>query len=145
MRKIARAGAVVVAAAAIAGFGVPAGAATTNHHGFEFGEGFEGDDGLIQVCNHSGYLFNVFADGPSVRTDDLAGSFDECTHWHVVEAGQYIIGFGLRTASTQKVIIQARIKRGNRVFYENFSDEGKITTNVGEEQRTRVDLFIPQG
>jgi hypothetical protein len=101
--------------------------------------------GLIEVCNHSGYLFDVYADGPSIRRDDLAGSFDECTHWRPVRAGHYDIGFGFRGTSKQNVIIQARFKRDGQTFYKVFNSEGVVTSNVGPGSHVRVDLFIPQG
>jgi hypothetical protein len=143
MRKITRAGAVVVAAAAATTIALPAGAATT-HHGWD-DEGDGDGAGLIEVCNHSSYLFNVYADGPSIRKDDLAGSFDECTHWSRVRPGRYDIGFGLQTASAQRVIIQARVKRDGQTFYKVFNNEDVISSNVGPHSLTRVDLFIPQG
>lgn len=137
MRKMSRAGMVVAAAVSTASVLLPAGAASAHPHGPLLGS--------IQVCNHSGYVFNVYADGPSLRTDDLAGSFDECTDWARVLPGAYQVGFGLRTVSSQNVIIQARFKRDDHVFYKVFNNEGVLSTNVGPEQLTRVDLFIPQG
>ena len=101
--------------------------------------------GTIIVCNHSGYMFNVYADGPSIREDDLAGSFDECTAWDKVLTGNYQIGFGLRTTSTQNVIIQARFKRNDHVFYKVFNNEGVIQGFVNKDEVMRIDLFIPQG
>jgi len=100
--------------------------------------------GEIVICNHSGYMFDVFADGPSIRTDDLAGSFDECTDWARVLTGNYEIGFALRVPSQQNVIIQARFKRDDHVFYKVFNHEGIIKTNVGRGELTRVDLYIPR-
>jgi hypothetical protein len=144
MRKITRAGAVVLAAATATAIALPATSAGAAPRGWD-GDDDEDGAGLIEVCNHSGYLFNVFADGPSIRRDDLAGSFDECTHWRPVRAGQYQIGFGLRTASVQNVIIQARFKRNGQVYYKTFSQEGVVTTNVSPGSETRVDLFIPKG
>jgi hypothetical protein len=138
MRKLARfAVAATTAAAAITIPALPAGAATA--HG--------GDDqfGKIIVCNHSGYLFNTYADGPSIREDDLGGSFDECTDWSPVKPGGYDIGFGLKTATSQRVIIQARFKRHGHVYYKSFNNEGVVKSNVGDHETLRVDLFIPQG
>jgi hypothetical protein len=89
-------------------------------------------------------MFNVYADGPSVREDDLAGSFDECTDWAKVLTGGYNIGFGLRTTSAQNVIIQARFKRDDHVYYKVFNREGIIPAFVNAGEVTRVDLFIPQ-
>ena len=137
MRKMSRAGMVVAAAVSTASVLLPVGSASAHERGPVLGS--------IQVCNHSGYLFNVYADGPSVRTDDLAGSFDECTDWARVLPGNYQVGFGLRTASSQNVIIQARFKRNDHVFYKVFNNEGVLYTGVGPNQLTRVDLFIPQG
>jgi|GEM_PF-1756998 len=102
--------------------------------------------GQIIICNHSGYMFDVFADGPSIREDDLAGSFDECTDWSPVLVGNYQVGFGLRTASGQsKVIIGARFKRDGHVYYKTFNGEGLITGFVNKDEVMRIDLFIPQG
>ncbi|HEX3611993.1 MAG TPA: hypothetical protein VHU88_09930 [Sporichthyaceae bacterium] len=139
MRKMSRVGAVVVSAVATASVLMPAGAASA-HARHERGPAL----GSIQICNHSGYMFNVYADGPSIREDDLAGSFDECSDWARVLPGQYNIGFGLRTASAQNAIIQARFKRDDHVFYKVFNREGVVSTFVGPDQLTRVDLFIPQ-
>jgi hypothetical protein len=137
MRKMSRVGAVVAAAVSTASVLLPAGAASAHERGPLLGS--------IQVCNHSGYMFNVFADGPSIREDDLAGSFDECTDWARVLPGAYQVGFGMRTSSAQNVIIQARFKRDDHVFYKVFNNEGVLGTSVGPDQLTRVDLFIPQG
>jgi hypothetical protein len=100
---------------------------------------------MIVVCNHSGYMFNVYADGPSIREDDLAGEMDECTSWDKVLTGNYQIGFGLRTTSTQNVIIQARFKRDDHVYYKVFNNEGVLSGFVNKDETMRVDLFIPQG
>jgi hypothetical protein len=97
------------------------------------------------ICNHSGYMFDVFADGPSIREDDLAGSFDECTDWARVLTGNYEIGFALRVPSQQNVIIQARFKREDHVFYKVFNTQGIVRANVGNHELTRVDLYIPRG
>jgi hypothetical protein len=101
----------------------------------------------IVVCNRSGYLFNVYADGPSVREDDLAGlsKSGECTDWEPVLPGGYDIGFGLKTASSQRVIIQARFKRHGHVYYKSFNNEGVIKTFVAPGETVTVDLLIPQG
>jgi hypothetical protein len=143
MRKITRTGAVVLAAATAAALGLPATSASA-HDGWVWDDDEDGA-GLIEVCNHSGYLFDVYADGPSARKDDLAGSFDECTHWSPVHAGRYDIGFGMRTPSVQNVIIQARFKRNGQTFYKTFNHEGVVSTGVGPGSETRVDLFIPRG
>ena len=135
MRKMTRAGAVVVAAAAATAVALPASAAHASD-GPPRGE--------IVICNHSGYMFDVYADGPSIREDDLAGSFDECTDWARVLTGKYDIGFALRVPSTQTVIIQARFKRDDHVFYKVFNGEGVVSTNVGHDELTRVDLYIPK-
>ncbi|HEY2834791.1 MAG TPA: hypothetical protein VGJ14_20415 [Sporichthyaceae bacterium] len=100
--------------------------------------------GQIVICNHSGYMFDVFADGPSIREDDLAGSFDECTDWARVLTGNYEIGFALRVPSQQNVIIQARFKREDHVFYKVFNGQGIVKANVGRDELTRVDLYIPR-
>src|SRR5882757_146427 len=135
MRKMTRAGAVVVAAAAATAVALPASAAHASD-GPPRGE--------IVICNHSGYMFDVYADGPSIREDDLAGSFDECTDWARVLTGKYDIGFALRVPSQQNVIIQARFKREDHVFYKVFNGQGVVTTNVGRGELTRVDLYIPR-
>ncbi len=102
--------------------------------------------GEMVICNHSGYIFDLFADGPSIRTDDLAGNFDECTDWARVLPGNYDIGYSLRIPSQQNVIIQARIKRAGHVIYKVFKNStGIVKTNVEVDRTTRVDLFIPRG
>jgi hypothetical protein len=137
MRNLNRAGAVVVAAAAASAIVIPASAAhAATTGGIPRGE--------IVICNHSGYMFDVYADGPSIREDDLAGSFDECTDWSRVLPGKYDIGFALRVPSQQNVIIQARFKREGHVFYKVFNNQGVVTTNVGYRELTRVDLYIPR-
>jgi hypothetical protein len=103
--------------------------------------------GVINVCNRSGYMFNVFADGPSLREDDLAGlsKSGECSDWAPVLTGSYQIGFGLRTSSSQNVIIQARFRRNDHVYYKVFNNEGVIGTFVNKGDKIEVDLMIPQG
>jgi hypothetical protein len=148
MRNSTRIGA-AAATFAVAGLGVAAAPAASaapvapagHHHGPAVAPP---PLGAIVVCNHSGYMFNVYADGPSVREDDLAGSFDECTDWAKVLTGGYNIGFGLRSASAQNVIIQARFKRDDHVYYKVFNREGIIPAFVNAGEVTRVDLFIPQ-
>jgi hypothetical protein len=143
MRQIARVGAVAFAAAALSVTGVsaamaaPMGDAPRPHHAAP-------PTGEIVICNHSGYMFDVFADGPSIREDDLAGSFDECTDWRPVLIGKYDIGFALRIPSESNVIIQARFKRDGHVFYKVFNHQGIVSTNVGRGELTRVDLYIPR-
>src|SRR5580698_6131844 len=147
MRKIVRAGAVVATAAATAAVVLPsttASAAVAGHHGHVVIEAPKPAFGNIIVCNHSGYMFDVYADGPSVREDDLAGSFDECTDWKPVLAGGYSVGFGLRSASAQNVMIQARYKRDGHVFYKVFNGQGQLPLAVGKDETTKLDLFIPQ-
>jgi hypothetical protein len=160
MRNSVRFGAIAVAAAAATSLGaLPAGAASSDgappavpahhaahhHHMAPQLPPPPPPLGTIVVCNHSGYMFNVFADGPSIREDDLAGSFDECTAWDRVLTGNYQIGFGLRTSSAQNVIIQARFKRNDHVFYKVFNNEGVLSGFVNKDETMRVDLFIPQG
>lgn len=100
--------------------------------------------GELIVCNHSGYSFNVFADGPvSTMTDDLAGSFDECTDWPRVGPGLYDVGFAYRVNSQQASLVMVRIKRDKQVIYRRVGEMTKATVSVG--QATRVDLFIPRG
>lgn len=144
MRKLTGAGVVVLAAATAMSIALPpASAVTRGWDGYDDDE--DGAAGLIEVCNHSGYLFDVYADGPSVRRDDLAGSFDECTHWRPVHVGEYQIGFGMRVPTKQNVVVQARFKRHEQTFYKVFNREGQVTTAVSPGSETRVDLFIPQG
>jgi hypothetical protein len=105
--------------------------------------------GVIQVCNRSGYMFNVYADGPSLREDDLAGlsKSGECSDWKPVLAGSYQIGFGLRTTSggaNGGVIIQSRFRRNDHVYYKTFNNEGVIGTFVNKGDKIEVDLMIPQ-
>jgi hypothetical protein len=146
MRKISRAGAaaVTLAVAGIAAAPMQSASAASMHH--PKGPAMPPPPlGKIVVCNHSGYMFNVFADGPSIREDDLAGSFDECTDWAPVLTGNYQVGFGLRTSSAQNVIIQARFKRNDHVYYKVFNNEGVLSGFVNKDEVMRVDLFIPQG
>jgi hypothetical protein len=133
MHKMSRAGAVVAAAAAVTAV-LPIASASA-----------DSPRGEIVICNHSGYMFDVYADGPSLRSDDLAGNFDECTDWYRVLPGKYDIGFSLRIPSQQNVIIQARFKRDGHVFYKQFNGEGVVSTSVAPDRTTRVDLFIPRG
>ncbi|HEX3827774.1 MAG TPA: hypothetical protein VHV82_10930 [Sporichthyaceae bacterium] len=142
MRKITRAGAAAatLAVAGIAAVPMQSASAASTHHGPP-----PPPLGMIVVCNHSGYMFNVYADGPSIREDDLAGEMDECTSWDKVLTGNYQIGFGLRTTSTQNVIIQARFKRDDHVYYKVFNNEGVLSGFVNKDETMRVDLFIPQG
>jgi hypothetical protein len=144
MRNITRTGA-VLAAVFVAAVALPAASASAHDWDWALEDSDGPGEGLIEVCNHSGYLFDVYADGPSVRRDDLAGSFDECTHWRPVRPGHYDIGFGFRGTSGQNVIIQARFKRDGQTFYKVFNSEGVVSSNVGPGSHLRVDLFIPQG
>jgi hypothetical protein len=146
MRTSVRTAGVLAAAAACLSIALPAGTA---------GAAITGDKpkpapapppptGQIVICNHSGYMFDVYAEGASIRTDDLAGSFDECTDWAPVLTGGYSIGFALRVPSQQNVIIQARFKRENHVFYKVFNGQGVVSSNVAKDETTRVDLYIPR-
>jgi hypothetical protein len=101
--------------------------------------------GVLVVCNHTGYVFGVYADGPSVREDDLAGSFDECSDWKPVKIGDYEIGLTMRTPSQAPVMVQARVKRKGVTYYTTFNSQQPLDTTVASEQATRIDLFIPQG
>jgi hypothetical protein len=144
MRNISRVGAaaVTLAVAGIAAAPMQSASAASMHHGPKVPPP---PMGKIVVCNHSGYMFNVYADGPSIREDDLAGEMDECTDWAPVLTGNYQIGFGLRTTSTQNVIVQARFKRDDHVYYKVFNNEGVLSGFVNRDEVMRVDLFIPQG
>jgi hypothetical protein len=151
MRKITRGGAVLFAAATAATALLPAASANAvsmgdkPHHKKVVYKKSPPPRGEIVICNHSGYMFDVYADGPSLRTDDLAGNFDECTDWAKVLPGSYDIGFSLRIPSQQNVIIQARFKRDGHVFYKQFNGEGVVNGKVAPDRTTRVDLFIPRG
>jgi hypothetical protein len=142
MRKISRAGAAAatLAVAGIAAAPMQSASAASTHHGPP-----PPPLGTIVVCNHSGYMFNVYADGPSIREDDLAGEMDECTNWDKVLTGNYQVGFGMRTTSTQEVKIMARFKRDDHVYYKVFNNEGVLSGFVNKDETMRVDLFIPQG
>lgn len=98
--------------------------------------------GGMVVCNHGGYGFDVFADGPDSFTDDLAGSFNECANWAPAHAGQYEVGFSFPYAAPPGTIFNIRIKRGGHTTYRNFNNEGTFNTNVGRGQITRIDFYI---
>jgi hypothetical protein len=100
--------------------------------------------GTIMICNHSGYLFNVYADGPSIREDDLSGREHECANWKSVLIGSYQIGFGVRIPTNQRVIVGARFKRRGQVLYKSFNNEGVITASIGKGDLLRADLLITQ-
>jgi hypothetical protein len=102
-------------------------------------------EGTLVICNHTGYVFDVYADGPSVRQDDLAGSFDECTDWKPLWVGRYDVGFSMRTPSQQPVVIQARFNRDGVTYYKTFNNQGVVSAYVAPDQTTRIDLFIPGG
>ena len=146
MRTSVRTAGVLAAAAACLSIALPAGTAGAATMGDKPKPAAPAPPptGQIVICNHSGYMFDVFADGPSIREDDLAGSFDECTDWRPVLTGNYEIGFALRIPSQQNVIIQARFKREGHVFYKVFNGQGNIKANVGKDELTRVDLYIPR-
>jgi hypothetical protein len=95
MRTSVRTAGVLAAAAACLSIALPAGAATMGDAP-KPAKPVPPPTGQIVICNHSGYMFDVYADGPSIREDDLAGSFDECTDWRPVLTGGYDIGFALR-------------------------------------------------
>jgi hypothetical protein len=102
-------------------------------------------EGTLVICNHTGYVFDVYADGASVREDDLAGSFDECTDWKPLLVGRYDVGFSMRTPSQQPVVIQARFNRDGATYYKTFNNQGVVSAYVAPDQPTRIDLFIPGG
>jgi hypothetical protein len=101
----------------------------------------ESSGGMI-VCNHGGYGFDVFADGPDSFTDDLAGSFNECADWAPAHAGQYEVGFSFPYSAPPGTIFNIRIKRAGHTTYRNFNSEGTFNTNVGPGQITRIDFYI---
>lgn len=97
----------------------------------------------LRVCNHAGYIDEVYADGPSSRHDDLSGSADECTHWKPVLPGRYMVGFHLRSPSRKDLVISARVKRGDKVFYKDVKAfGGGIAVTMPPGEATRVDLFV---
>jgi hypothetical protein len=98
--------------------------------------------GQMIVCNHGGYGFDVFADGPDSFTDDLAGSFNECADWSPARAGQYEVGFSFPYAAPPGTIFNIRTKRAGHTTYRNFNSEGTFLTNVGRGQTTRIDFYI---
>lgn len=101
--------------------------------------------GKLVVCNHSGYMFGVFADGATTtRTDDLAGSYDECTDWKPVPPGSYDLGLNLRVPSQQNVLINLRVKRDGHTIYRRMGN-GTTSIKVSADRTTRVDVFIPRG
>src|SRR5689334_824796 len=83
MRTSVRTAGVLAAAAACLSIALPAGSASAAPMGDapKPAKPAPPPTGRIVICNHSGYMFDVYADGPSIREDDLAGSFDECTDW----------------------------------------------------------------
>ncbi|HEY2833936.1 MAG TPA: hypothetical protein VGJ14_16015 [Sporichthyaceae bacterium] len=105
------------------------------------GASASGVGGMV-VCNHGGYGFDVFADGPDSFTDDLAGSFNECADWAPAHAGQYEVGFSFPYAAPPGTIFNIRIKRAGHTTYRNFNSEGTFNTNVGRGQITRIDFYI---
>ncbi|HZE67230.1 MAG TPA: hypothetical protein VE081_11390 [Sporichthyaceae bacterium] len=100
--------------------------------------------GMLVICNHTGYVFDVYADGPDAREDDLAGSFDECTDWSPVSTGRYDVGFSMRTPSQQPVAIAARFNRDGVTYYKTFNNQGVVGAYVGPDKSTRIDLFVPR-
>jgi len=98
--------------------------------------------GSIVVCNHGGYAFGVYADGPSTYSDDLAGSFNECANWLGAVPGAYRIGFSFATPPPPGTIIEVRIKAGGTTTYRRFTDEGDFGTNVRPGQVTKIDFNI---
>jgi hypothetical protein len=123
--------ALVATAAALPG---TAAMASADSHG--------GTRGAMVVCNHGGYGFDVYADGPSSFSDDLAGSFDECADWSPAKAGQYEVGFSFPYAAPPGTLFEVRIKRNGHTTYRSFNNEGSFTTNVGKNQTTRIDFYI---
>lgn len=98
--------------------------------------------GDLLVCNNSGYMFDVYADGPEVRKADLG---DECSDWwKPVEKGTYDLGFALRIPSEDNLIIQVRVRRGQHTFYKVFNSSGQVKARVAPGEMTKVDLFIPR-
>lgn len=98
--------------------------------------------GAILICNHGGYGFDVYADGPDSFSDDLAGSFDECADWSPASTGQYEIGFSFPYAPPPGTLFQIRIKRNGQTQYKVFSGEGTFHTNVSKNKTTRIDTYV---
>ncbi|MGQ0843593.1 MAG: hypothetical protein ACT4QF_05620 [Sporichthyaceae bacterium] len=101
-----------------------------------------GKRGAMVVCNHGGYGFGVYADGPDSFSDDLAGSFDECADWSPARTGQYEVGFSFPYATPPGTLFEVRIKRNGHTTYRTFNDEGSFSTNVGKNQTTRIDFYV---
>lgn len=98
--------------------------------------------GAMVVCNHGGYGFRVYADGPSTFSDDLAGSFNECADWRPAKAGAYRVGFSFPEPPPPGTLFEVRIKAGGNTTYRRFTDEGDFGTNVRPGQTTRIDFNI---
>jgi hypothetical protein len=102
--------------------------------------------GTVQVCSAGNS--DVYAEGPSIREDDLAEftKSGECTNWKPVLPGNYEIGYAMRITVPYPVTVQCLVRRGNKhVFYKSLNNEGHIYTAVAPGELTRVDLFIARG
>lgn len=134
MRMTPRRSAMLLAVTAAAAL-LPAAGATAAVDGY-------GRYGSMVVCNHGGYGFDIYADGPQAFTDDLAGSFDECADWSPARTGAYEVGFSFPYAAPPGTLFQIRIKRAGHSTYRVFNAEGSFTTNVGARQTTRIDFYV---
>jgi hypothetical protein len=94
------------------------------------------------VCNHGGYGFNVYADGPDSFVDDLAGSFNECADWSPATPGGYQIGFSFPYAPPPGTLFQIRVKADGTTTYRTFNGQGTFDTNVRPGRTTRIDFYI---
>jgi hypothetical protein len=102
--------------------------------------------GTIMICSADDT--GVYADGPSVREDDLAAftKSGECTNWKPVLPGNYEIGFAMHTAWPGSLSVECLVRRNKQhVFYEHLNREGHVYTTVAPGELTRIDLRIAHG
>lgn len=96
--------------------------------------------GVLQVCgsNH----FGVYADGPSVREDDLGGfKLGECTNWAPVLPGAYRVSFWAEAAYKHPPQpFTVRVHRHGSVYQATYNGEGVVSTWVTPHERTVIDL-----
>jgi hypothetical protein len=124
-------------AAAVLGPATPAGAV---------GEQHAPTLGTIMVCSANN--FDVYAEGPSFREDDLMefNKHGECTDWKPVLPGNYEIGWASRVNGGYFVNIECLVRRGkSHVMYKRLNSEGHVYSTVAPGELTRVDLWIGHG